>query len=134
MAPRTTTSRRSKAALSRTAAASDTGLTLYKGAAPLPEHRPVGTSSLVVADTFGGSVKRPIEASPVEVVNTFRDPEARPIMADSFQVVRTENICGNRPIGSSTMPVSRIDSAYGARPVGPNEVDEAPVILMGYLD
>ena len=56
MAPRTnrrtktamtkTTSTQKTASSSAASSASAAGLTLYKGAAPLPEHRPVGTSSL----------------------------------------------------------------------------------------
>jgi hypothetical protein len=108
-------------------------LTVYKSA--LPEHRPIGPSNIQVAFTYGGGLAlRPVEHSALKVVSTYRSPEQRPIMVDTLQIARVENMYGARPVGVSTLKVDRTENAFGVRPVASNQIDEEPLILMGYLD
>lgn len=117
------------------AATKTSASTLAVRGSSLPERRPVGPSALKVASTFGGGLAlRPVEASSLKVVNTYRAPEQRPIAVDTLQIARIETIYGPRPVMVSTLKIDRLENAFGARPVASNQIDEEPVVLMGYLD
>ncbi|KKI99382.1 hypothetical protein PROH_15445 [Prochlorothrix hollandica PCC 9006 = CALU 1027] len=101
----------------------------------MPEHRPIGPSDLKVASTFGGGLAlRPVEVSALHVVSTYRSPEQRPITLDTFKIARIENICGPRPVMVSDLHIDRTETAFGVRPVASNQIDDIPLVLMGYLD
>lgn len=114
---------------------SDNGLTVYHEASWLPEHRPIASSSLKIASTYGGALsQRPIEASP-DFAGTYQDAATRPIGVNDFTVSRTINMSGNRPIMKSSLAVFRTEHSYGEdRPVASNNIDGDPAELMGYLD
>lgn len=117
------------------AAAKPSTSTLAVRPSSLPEHRPIGPSAINVASTFGGGLAlRPIEVSSLKIVSTYRSPEQRPIAADTLKIARIETMYGSRPVMVSTLKIDHIENAFGARPVASNQIDEEPILLMGYLD
>ena len=77
---------------------------------------------------------RPIAVSDFEVVSTLTFSGMRPVMADTFKFVNLDTLPGGRPVAVSTLEISDIGFLPGNRPIASNDIDEAPSILMGYLD
>lgn len=122
-------------ALAKSEAAKPSTSTLAVRPSTLPERRPVGPSAFKVASTFGGGLAlRPVEVSSLKVVSTYRAPEQRPIVVDTLQIARIDMMYGPRPVMVSTLKIDRLENAFGARPVASNQIDEEPIVLMGYLD
>ncbi|NEO86032.1 MAG: hypothetical protein F6J87_17510 [Spirulina sp. SIO3F2] len=95
-------------------AAQETGIQVYNGGSPLPQNRPVESSSLKVVSTYNTMGNRPVISSGLEV---------------SSSIV----ISGNRPIMKSNLAVSETYSVMGNRPVASNEIEDIAT-LIGYLD